>query len=226
MHCIIVEDEPLALERTKGYVEKLPFLNLEATFDNGVDALLYLKTNKVDLLFLDINLGELSGIQMLEAAKPECAVIITTAYHEYALKGYELNVTDYLLKPFTFERFFQAVEKAQLFTTKIDSGDIKYVFIKTEYRLEKIMLQDILYIEGMRDYRRIFLKDKNIMTLQTFKELEEMIPANIVCRVHKSYMIGIDKIESIEKERIKIGNIRIPVSETYKKTFMHLIGRS
>ncbi|MFZ1632689.1 MAG: LytTR family DNA-binding domain-containing protein [Chitinophagales bacterium] len=226
MHCIIVEDEPLALERTKGYVEKLPFLNLEATFDNGVDALLYLKTNKVDLLFLDINLGELSGIQMLEAAKPECAVIITTAYHEYALKGYELNVTDYLLKPFTFERFFQAVEKAQLFTTKIESGDIKYVFIKTEYRLEKIMLQDILYIEGMRDYRRIFLKDKNIMTLQTFKELEEMIPANIVCRVHKSYMIGIDKIESIEKERIKIGNIRIPVSETYKKTFMHLIGRS
>lgn len=175
MHCIIVEDEPLALERTKGYVEKLPFLNLEATFDNGVDALLYLKTNKVDLLFLDINLGELSGIQMLEAAKPECAVIITTAYHEYALKGYELNVTDYLLKPFTFERFFQAVEKAQLFTTKIESGDIKYVFIKTEYRLEKIMLQDILYIEGMRDYRRIFLKDKNIMTLQTFKELEEMI---------------------------------------------------
>jgi len=226
MQCIIVEDEPLALERTKGYVEKLPFLNLVATFDNGVDALLYLKNNKVDLLFLDINLGELSGIQMLEAAKPECAVIITTAYHEYALKGYELNVTDYLLKPFTFERFFQAVEKAQLFTTKIESGDIKYVFIKTEYRLEKIMLQDILYIEGMRDYRRIFLKDKNIMTLQTFKELEEMIPANVVCRVHKSYMVGIDKIESIEKERIKIGNIRIPVSETYKKSFMHLIGRS
>lgn len=226
MQCIIVEDEPLALERTKGYVEKLPFLNLVATFDNGVDALLYLKNNKIDLLFLDINLGELSGIQMLEAAKPECAVIITTAYHEYALKGYELNVTDYLLKPFTFERFFQAVEKAQLFATKIESGDIKYVFIKTEYRLEKIMLQDILYIEGMRDYRRIFLKDKNIMTLQTFKELEEMIPANVVCRVHKSYMVGIDKIESIEKERIKIGNIRIPVSETYKKTFMHLIGRS
>lgn len=226
MQCIIVEDEPLALERTKGYVEKLPFLNLVATFDNGVDALLYLKNNKVDLLFLDINLGELSGIQMLETAKPECAVIITTAYHEYALKGYELNVTDYLLKPFTFERFFQAVEKAQLFTTKIESGDIKYVFIKTEYRLEKIMLQDILYIEGMRDYRRIFLKDKNIMTLQTFKELEEMIPANVVCRVHKSYMVGIDKIESIEKERIKIGNIRIPVSETYKKSFMHLIGRS
>lgn len=226
MQCIIVEDEPLALERTKGYVEKLPFLNLVATFDNGVDALLYLKNNKVDLLFLDINLGELSGIQMLEAAKPECAVIITTAYHEYALKGYELNVTDYLLKPFTFERFFQAVEKAQLFTTKIEGGEIKYVFIKTEYRLEKIMLEDILYIEGMRDYRRIFLKDKNIMTLQTFKELEEMMPANVVCRVHKSYMVGIDKIESIEKERIKIGNIRIPVSDTYKKSFMHLIGRS
>ena len=114
MKCIIVEDEPLALERTKGYVEKLPFLKLLATFDNGVDALLFLKDNTIDLLFLDINLGELSGIQMLEAAKPDCAVIITTAYHEYALKGYELNVTDYLLKPFTFERFFQAVEKAKV----------------------------------------------------------------------------------------------------------------
>ena len=131
MKCIIVEDEPLALERTKGYVEKLPFLKLLATFDNGVDALLFLKDNTIDLLFLDINLGELSGIQMLEAAKPDCAVIITTAYHEYALKGYELNVTDYLLKPFTFERFFQAVEKAKVSLDKKETPEKKSVFIKT-----------------------------------------------------------------------------------------------
>jgi two-component system, LytTR family, response regulator len=225
MKCIIIEDEPLAMERTKGYVEKLPFLKLAGTFDNGIDALLYLKSNQVDLMFLDINLGELSGIQMLEAAKPECAVIITTAYHEYALKGYELNVTDYLLKPFTFERFFQAVEKAKNAIVKREAPEVKSVFIKTEYRLEQVLLSDILYIEGMRDYRRIFLTDKNIMTLQTFGELEQMMPSNIVCRVHKSYMVAIDKIESIEKDRIKIGDIRIPVSDTYKNAFMELIRR-
>ena len=225
MKCIIVEDEPLALERTKGYVEKLPFLKLLATFDNGVDALLFLKDNTIDLLFLDINLGELSGIQMLEAAKPDCAVIITTAYHEYALKGYELNVTDYLLKPFTFERFFQAVEKAKVSLDKKETPEKKSVFIKTEYRLEQVLLSDIIYIEGMRDYRRIFLTGKSIMTLQTFKELEEMIPPSAVCRVHKSYMVAVDKIESIEKDRIKIGKERIPISDTYKSHFFSIIGR-
>ena len=225
MKCIIVEDEPLALERTKGYVEKLPFLKLLATFDNGVDALLFLKDNTIDLLFLDINLGELSGIQMLEAAKPDCAVIITTAYHEYALKGYELNVTDYLLKPFTFERFFQAVEKAKVSLDKKETPEKKSVFIKTEYRLEQVLLSDIIYIEGMRDYRRIFLTGKSIMTLQTFKELEEMIPPSAVCRVHKSYMVAVDKIESIEKDRIKIGKERIPISDTYKCHFFNIIGR-
>ena len=223
MKCIIVEDEPLALERTKGYVEKLPFLKLLATFDNGVDALLFLKDNTIDLLFLDINLGELSGIQMLEAAKPDCAVIITTAYHEYALKGYELNVTDYLLKPFTFERFFQAVEKAKVSLDKKETPEKKSVFIKTEYRLEQVLLSDIIYIEGMRDYRRIFLTGKSIMTLQTFKELEEMIPPSAVCRVHKSYMVAVDKIESIEKDRIKIGKERIPISDTYKSHFFNII---
>ncbi len=225
MKCIIVEDEPLALERTKGYVEKLPFLKLLATFDNDVDALLFLKDNTIDLLFLDINLGELSGIQMLEAAKPDCAVIITTAYHEYALKGYELNVTDYLLKPFTFERFFQAVEKAKVSLDKKEVPEKKSVFIKTEYRLEQVLLTDIIYIEGMRDYRRIFLHGKSIMTLQTFKELEEMIPPAAVCRVHKSYMVAVDKIESIEKDRIKIGNERIPISDTHKSHFFSIIGR-
>ena len=225
MKCIIVEDEPLALERTKGYVEKLPFLKLLATFDNGVDALLFLKDNTIDLLFLDINLGELSGIQMLEAAKPDCAVIITTAYHEYALKGYELNVTDYLLKPFTFERFFQAVEKAKVSLDKKETPEKKSVFIKTEYRLEQVLLSDIIYIEGMRDYRRIFLTGKSIMTLQTFKELEEMLPPSAVCRVHKSYMVAVDKIESIEKDRIKIGKERIPISDTYKSHFFNIIGR-
>lgn len=224
INCIIIEDEPLALERTKSYVLKLPFLNLLTTFDNGIDALVYLKSNKIDLIFLDINLGELSGIQLLETGNINCEVIIITAYQEHALKGFELNVTDYLMKPYSFDRFLQAVNRAQDNLSKTVTENIKdFIFIKTEYRLEKISLSDILYIEGMRDYRRIHTIHKKIMTLQTFKELEQEIPANIISRVHKSFMVSIDKIESIERDRIKIKDILIPISETYKKPFFELI---
>jgi len=227
INCIIVEDEPLALERTKAYVLKLPFLNLLATFDNGIDALTFLKENKTELIFLDIQMDELSGIQLLETIKFSGQVIITTAYNEYALKGFDLNVTDYLLKPFTFERFIQAVDKAQNNLTKNEATqEKKFVFIKTEYRLEKVLFSDILYIEGMRDYRSIFTTGKRIMTLQTFKDLELEIPQNIICRVHKSYMVAIDKIESVERDRIKIKDVYIPISETYKKDFFRLINHA
>jgi two-component system, LytTR family, response regulator len=221
--CIIIEDEPLALERTKGFVSKLPFLRLAFCFDNAIDALLYLKENPVDLIFLDINIGEISGIQLLETAKPDCEVIILTAYHEYALKGFELHVTDYLLKPFTFERFQQAVERAQDNLAKKDSAkDLKFLFVKTAYRLEKILFSDLLYIEGMRDYRRIHTTGKLIMTLQTFKDFEQEIPPQIVCRVHKSFMVALDKIDAVEKDRIRIKDTVIPISETYKKIFLEL----
>jgi two-component system LytT family response regulator len=222
--CIIIEDEPLAMERTKSYVQKLTFLNLLACFENGIDALVYLKSNKVDLIFLDINLGEISGIQLLETDTINCEVIIITAYQEHALKGFELNVTDYLMKPYSFDRFLQAVNRVQDNLSKSISGNQKdFIFIKTEYRLEKIALNEILYIEGMRDYRRIHTIHKKIMTLQTFKELEKEIPANVISRVHKSFMVSIDKIESIERDRIKIKDILIPISETYKKPFFELI---
>lgn len=222
--CIIVEDEPLALERTRSYVQKLPFLNLLATFDNGTDALVFLKLNPVDLLFLDIQMDELSGIRLLETADIRCEVIITTAFNEYALKGYELQVTDYLMKPFTFERFLQAVERAQANLSKKEiTPEKKFVFIKTEYRLEKLLLSDVLFIEGMRDYRRIHTTSKRIMTLQTFRDLEQEIPANIICRVHKSFMVAIDKIESVERDRIRIGEQLIPISDTYRKAFFELI---
>lgn len=227
--CIIIEDEPLALERTRLFVEKVPFLNLTATFDNALTGLAYLNANKVDLLFLDINMDELSGIELLESSKIEAQVIITTAYQEYALKGYELNVMDYLLKPFTFNRFLQAVNKIQEHknnTPAIPEIQKEYIFVKTENRLEKIMLQDIIYIEGMRDYRRIHTTQKKIMTLQNFKELEQIIPTNLVCRVHKSYMVALNKIESIERSRIKILDQLIPVSETYKTAFYQLINPS
>lgn len=222
--CIIIEDEPLALERTKSFVSKIPFLNLSGTFDNALDGLSYLKDNKVDLLFLDINMDELSGIELLESSKIESQVIITTAYQEYAIKGYELNVTDYLLKPFTFDRFLKAVNKAQENSIHpLPTSQQDFIFVKTENRLEKVNLSDILFIEGMRDYRRIHTVNKRIMTLQNFSELEQIIPSNLVCRVHKSYMVGISKIESIERMRIKVVNQIIPISETYKELFYKMI---
>ncbi|MBK9412070.1 MAG: response regulator transcription factor [Bacteroidetes bacterium] len=225
--CIIIEDEPLALERTKIFVSKIPFLNLCGTFDNALDGLSFLKSNKVDLLFLDINMDELSGIELLESSKIESKVIITTAYQEYAIKGYELNVTDYLLKPFTFDRFLKAVNKAQeSMSQSTKSSPPEFIFVKTENRLEKINLSEIIYIEGMRDYRRIHTADKRIMTLQNFSELEKVIPSNIVCRVHKSFMVGINKIESIERSRIKIFNQIIPISETYRELFFQIINKS
>ncbi len=222
--CIIIEDEPLALEKTRDFVNKVPFLTLSGTFDNALTGLAYLNENKVDLLFLDINMDELSGIELLESATISSQVIITTAYQEYALKGYELQITDYLLKPFTFNRFLQAVNKAQENLTKRNPDkQPDFIFIKTENRLEKIMLNEILYIEGMRDYLRIHTTGKKIMTLQSFTELEQLIPAHLVCRVHKSYMVAINKIESIERNRIKIADQLIPVSDTYKDAFLQLI---
>lgn len=224
--CIIIEDEPLALERTKNFVEKIPFLHLTATFDNALSGLAYLNANQVDILFLDINMDELSGVELLESSKIDAQVIITTAYQEYALKGYELNVTDYLLKPFTFHRLLQAVNKAQeKLNQTVAENTRDFIFVKTENRLEKINLKEVLYIEGMRDYRRIHTSNKRIMTLQTFKELEQIIPRNLVCRVHKSYMVALPKIESIERNRIKIADQLIPISETYKAVFFQEINR-
>lgn len=227
INCILVEDEPLALERLKGFVIKLPFLNLLSTFDNAFDALTFLKSNTIDLIFLDINMGEFSGIQLLETSAITSEVIITTAYHEYALKGFDLKVTDYLLKPFTFERFVQAVNRVESNLSKNEMvADKKFIFVKTEYRLEKILLSEILFIEGMRDYRKIHCTDKKIMTLQTFSDFEKEIPAAIICRVHKSFMVSLDKIESIERNRIKIQEQYIPISETYSQTFYELINHS
>lgn len=222
--CIIIEDEPLALERTMQFAQKIPFLHVIATFDNALSGLAFLKSHQVDVLFLDINMDELTGIELLENSNIESQVIITTAYQEYALKGYELNVTDYLLKPFNFNRFLQAVNKAQdNLTQKASDKPLEFIFVKTENRLEKVNLDDILYIEGMRDYRRIHTTNKRIMTLQNFKELEQIIPSDLICRVHKSYMVSLNKIESIERRRIKIANQLIPISETYKEDFLQKI---
>ena len=224
LSCIIIEDEPLALEKTRDFVNKVPFLHLSETFDNALTGLAYLNNNKVDILFLDINMDELTGIELLESSKINSQVILTTAYQEYALKGYELQITDYLLKPFNFNRFLQAVNKAQdNITRRSADAPPEFIFVKTENRLEEIMLNEIIYIEGMRDYRRIHTINKKIMTLQNFSEFEKLIPASVVCRVHKSYMVALAKIESVERGRIKIGDQLIPISDTYKDEFFQLI---
>lgn len=225
--CIIVEDEPLAAERLQNYVQKLPFLKLLATFDNAIDALVFLKTQSVDLLFLDINLGDFSGIKLLETTNIKSQVILTTAYHEYAIKGFDLKVSDYLLKPFTFERFVQAVDRVQAFFAKTEViPPKKFIFIKTEYRLEKVLFDEMLFIEGKGDYRRIHTRTKKIMTLQTFTDFEQEIPPAIVCRVHKSYMVAVDKIDSIEKDRIRINTSLIPISDSYRQAFYEIINQS
>jgi two-component system LytT family response regulator len=222
--CIIVEDEPLAMERMLQYVAKVPFLSLQAHFDNGIDALLYLKQYSVDLLLLDINTGEVTGIQLAEQLAKDCAIVFTTAYPEFAIKGFELNVTDYLLKPFTFDRFYTAMERVQQsLSQKHQQITPTSLFVKTEYRLEKVALSELKFIEGMGDYRRIHTLQKKIMTLQTFKELEEELKDTSVLRVHKSYMVNLDYIEGIERDRIVIGKELIPISETYRKGFYERI---
>jgi two-component system, LytTR family, response regulator len=224
MNCVVIEDEPLAQEKLKSYIAQMPSLRLLGVYDSALPALDILKGNTVDLLFLDINLGEISGIALLEHANISAQVVLTTAYPEYALKGYDLQVCDYLLKPFTLERFIRAVDRAQHLKhpEKAEKGQ-NFIFFKTENRLEKVFLEDILFIEGMGDYRRIHTKTQRIMVLQTFYDMEVILPESSICRVHKSYMVALDKIESIEKDRIRIGHHIIPISDTYRDSFYQKI---
>lgn len=224
INCIIVEDEPLALKRTKEYVSQVSYLNLLSSFSNAFDAIGFLKTNTVQLIFLDIEMDGFTGIEFIESLKSKPQIIITTAYDKYALKGFDLNVTDYLLKPFRFDRFFNAVERVYDNVSKDKTEDRNFIFVKTEYRLERIALCEIYFIEGMGDYRNVQIVSKKILTLQTFSDFEKELPVNQFCRVHKSYIVSIDKIISIERNRIKIMETLIPISDNYKDRFYSLIG--
>ncbi len=224
INCIAIEDEPLALKKIKGFINDVNYLNLIEYFDNAVDALGFLKTNTIDLIFLDIRMKKLSGIQLLESLKTKPKVIITTAYDEYALKGYELDVVDYLLKPFKFDRFLKSVEKVyhliyEQKTKKVNN----FILVKTEYRIERIRLDNILYIQGMKDYLQIHTKNKKVMTLLTFKKIMEILPEIEFRRVHNSYIVAISQIESIERNRIYIGNDIIPISDGFKEEFYKLL---
>lgn len=223
LKAILIEDEPLARERVLRYIAKLPAVRIIQTFENALDAIAFLEENPVELIFLDIHLASVSGIEFLERTKFRGEVIITTAYPDYALKGFELHVSDYLMKPFSFERFEESVKRVLQRSKNFPQDPCSYIFVKTEYRLEKIDLDEILYIEGMRDYRRIHTSSKRIMTLQTFKDFEKQLSGSFICRVHKSYMVSMPKIESIERDRIRVGGELIPISETYRAAFMALV---
>ncbi len=238
INCIAIDDEPLALDIIKAYCTKVPFLNLLNTFTNALDTLEYLREYTVDLMFLDIQMEELTGIQLLNSMHQKPYVILTTAYDNFALQGFELDVVDYMLKPISFERFVRGVNKvcermqkesAEPVTEKNDSlpvSDSKehtYFFVKTETRIEKVETSDVMYVEGMGDYWRIVTKNRRIMTLMNAKRIEDMLREPQFCRVHKSYFVAIDKIEFVERKHIKIGEEHIPISDTYQKNFFDLI---
>jgi len=235
IQCIAVDDEPLALNILEDYISKIPYLELKKTFTSALACIEYLKENKVDLLFLDIQMEELSGIQLLKVLKDRPEVIFTTAYHNYAIQGFDLDVTDYLLKPISFERFLIAVDKVyekvcrrktpavQQQDNNKQSSEKDFFFVKTEFRLQKVFLSDILYIEGMGDYVRIVTTTERIMTLQSFKKVESVLVEPRFVRVHRSYMVALDKITSVERNRIRIGDQLIPVGENYRKSFFALL---
>ena len=233
LSCIAVDDEPLALEKMETYIAKVDYLDLRGTFDNAFDALNFLRQERIDLMFLDIQMDELTGIQLLEVLKNQPKVVLTTAYDQYALRGYELDVVDYLLKPFSFQRFLKAAEKVFESVRQIQQpsapapagSETDFILVRSEYRLQKIKLQDIHYIEGMKDYSRIFTPSNKIMTLQNLKKLEEVLPCPPFLRVHKSFIISVDRVDSIGKNDIVVAERTIPIGGLYKKTFMDYLDK-
>lgn len=239
IRCIAVDDEAYASEILATHIRKLPFLELIATTTNAFEALAMVQEGKVDLVFLDIQMPELTGIQFLKICGDKCKVILTTAYPEYALDGFEHNVIDYLLKPISFERFYKAVQKAELLfhpaipvaetdnisLVQTPAPGIDYMFIKGESKNKfiKVSYEDILYIEGLKNYISIFTANERIVTYLTLKEMEAYLPKNRFYRVHKSYIVAIDKIRMIDGNSIFIQEQTIPVGETYRDEFFKII---
>lgn len=232
IRCLVVDDEPLALDILEDYINKVPFLTLVKTTTSAIEGLSLVQSGAVDLVFLDVQMPELTGIQFLKIINGKCDVILTTAYSQYALDGYELDVVDYLLKPIAFDRFYKAAQKVlqnsnhshqTIAEAPIAQKTHDFIFVKTEHKIQKIYLDDILYIEGLKDYISIFTKTERIITLQNMKKMEESLPEKSFVRVHKSYIIALSKIESIERSRIQIGDKIIPIGDTYRDYFFKQI---
>ena len=232
--CLAIDDEPLALKQIGTYIKKTPFLELVAICNNAFDALGYLKAKQVDLMFVDINMPDLSGMDFVKSLSEKPFIIFTTAYSEYAIEGFKVDATDYLLKPIGYKDFLKAVNKVKyLFDLKgVQSESVKtaseHLFVKSEYRLVRIELSEIKYIESMHEYVRIHLiNDKPVMTLLSLKSVEEQLPPKNFLRVHRSFIVNTDKIKVVERNRIIFdNNVYIPVSDQYKERFQEFINKN
>lgn len=231
--CCIIDDEPLARELLEGYVNKTPFLQLVGSFESGTEAVKTIIDGEIDLLFLDINMPCINGIEFAEIVPQSCRIVFVTAYEQYAIKGYKVNAIDYLLKPVDYQEFFKAANKVAQWHSKnrvfIERGsnDTDYIIVKSGYKLVQISINDILYIEGQRDYIRIYLDSDQgpISSLMNLKSLEGILLANRFIRVHRSFIVNTSKIRIIERNRIVFGKTYIPISDSYRQQYNDYIRR-
>lgn len=234
MTAIAIDDEPLALQLVTGYIEKTPGLKLIHSFDNPHDAMEFLASEDVDLVFVDIQMPDLNGLELTRSFVKGPKVIFTTAYEKYALEGFKLDAVDYLLKPFSYEEFLKAVQKAQKLI-RLEKGvpdkveaDNDFLFLKSEYKIKRINFNDILYIEGLKDYVKVYTRTaaKPVLSLTTMKLVESKLPPSKFMRVHRSFIVNLDKIDTIERSRIIFGKKYIPVSEQYKDKFQEYLDKN
>lgn len=238
LKCIVVDDEPLALGLIESYVKKTPFLNLVGSYSSAVEASSVLSTNPPDLMFLDIQMPEMNGLEFSKLVGDKTKVIFTTAFQQYALDGFKVNALDYLLKPISYTDFLNAANKALNWfkmtsgsgnneSTKGENEETKSIFVKTDYKLIQIELDKILYVEGMKDYVKIHMEDQQfpILSLMSMKALESALPAKKFMRVHRSYIVQASKIKEVERNRIVFGKTYIPVSDSYKDVFQEFIDK-
>ena len=235
--CIAVDDEPLALRLVETFIEQTPFLELISTCDNAVDAMGLIRETKPDLVFLDINMPNLSGMELArliqDQAGPLPKIIFTTAYNHYAIEGYKVNAVDYLLKPFSYEEFLRASSKVLQLSEEANNSfntiaaDDEFIFLKVEYQWVRISLKDITYIESLKDYVKVHLENsqKVLLSLISLKALEEKLPSSKFMRVHRSFIVSLDKISAISKNSIFIDKIEITVGEQYKEAFKTLVDK-
>lgn len=231
---IAVDDEPLALQLVTGYIKKTPGLELTGSFDNPQEALEFVISEKVDLIFIDIQMPDLTGIEFTRTLTGGAKVVFTTAYEKYAIEGFRLDVADYLLKPFSYDEFLKAVGKAarlirieQGEQVKVESNS-EFLFLKSDYKIRRINFNDILYIEGLKDYVKVYTagESKPVLSLITMKLLETKLPPAKFMRVHRSFIVNLERIETIERSRIVFGKTYIPVSEQYKDKFQEFVDRN
>ncbi|HSV11097.1 MAG TPA: LytTR family transcriptional regulator DNA-binding domain-containing protein [Hanamia sp.] len=234
IQCIAVDDEKLVLDLLVDNISQVPYLQLVKACKNAIEATSVLQNEKIDLIFLDIQMPRLSGLQFIQTLQQPPMIILITAYEKYALESYNLNVVDYLLKPVSFERFLKACNKAkELFDLKNDKNiqpvepTHDHIFVNVEYTLVKILYSDILFIEGLKDYIKIHLASsaKPVLTKMTLKAMEEKLPADKFCRIHKSYIVNVDKISVIKRDLVTIGNHEIPVSDFYKENLSRITNK-